>query len=73
LIDMIRTTGAVEWAGLVLGREAEPKEMAAATLKVRPRTSRDEAAAGPEKMATHRGIAGGEHFGPARIAQIRRA
>jgi len=74
LRDMIpHHEGAVEWAKLVLERGEHPelREMAASTLK----GSTDDLEAmhrllGPGK-STHAHSHGGEHFGPAGIAQIR--
>jgi uncharacterized protein (DUF305 family) len=77
LVDMIpHHEGAVEWAKLVLERGERPelKEMAAATIKGSTADLEEmRRLLGPEKVAKHQGHShGGEHFGPAGIAQIRK-
>jgi uncharacterized protein (DUF305 family) len=77
LVDMIpHHEGAVEWAKLVLERGERPelREMAAATIKGSTADIEEmQRLLGPEKMLKHKGHShGGEHFGPAGIAQIRK-
>jgi uncharacterized protein (DUF305 family) len=77
LVDMIpHHEGAVEWAKLVLERGERPelKELAAATIKGSTADIEEmKRLLGPEKLAKHQGHShGGEHFGPAGIAQIRK-